>query len=138
MNDRAELVFCDPPNEIAAPLSRRARRRAAQEPDELSLLAAQLRSQGVSITPISRLHCYLGPPERFWELGRLFQLAAQAIGPVVGTVVGAWLGARSGRKVRLQVGDIEAEAHTAEELDALLVRAQQIKQASEPKLINER
>jgi hypothetical protein len=54
------------------------------------------------------------------------------IGPIVGTATGAWLHARYGRKVRLKVGDIEAEAQTREEVETLLEKAQEIQQRNEP------
>lgn len=38
-------------------------------------------------------------------------------------IAGAWVQARYGRKVRLKVGDVEAEARTAEEVEKLFVRA---------------
>lgn len=50
-----------------------------------------------------------------------------ALGPPViealAAVAGAWVQARYGRKVRLKVGDIEAEARTTEEVETLLRRA---------------
>ena len=42
-------------------------------------------------------------------------------------VAGAWAQARFGRKVRLKVGDIEAEASTAEEIERLLANAVALK-----------
>lgn len=57
------------------------------------------------------------------------ELGPAAIG-VIGTAVGAWISGRSGRKVRLKVGDIEAEARTIEEVEQLLQRAQAL-QASQ-------
>jgi hypothetical protein len=41
----------------------------------------------------------------------------------IAAVAGAWVQARYGRKVRLKVGDIEAEARTTEEIETLLRRA---------------
>src|SRR5215471_11588653 len=40
------------------------------------------------------------------------QELTKSIVPALCTALGAWLGARLGRKVRIKVGDIEAEAHT--------------------------
>jgi hypothetical protein len=37
---------------------------------------------------------------------------------------GAWVQARYGRKVRIKIGDVEAEARTIEEIEQLLKRAQ--------------
>jgi hypothetical protein len=44
----------------------------------------------------------------------------------IGAVLVAWLNGRSGRKVRLKVGELEAEAPSVKELDALLERAKDI------------
>ena len=52
------------------------------------------------------------------------------------TALGVWLHAHYGRKVRLKVGDIEAEAQTREEVEKLLVRAEEIQQRNQaPKII---
>jgi hypothetical protein len=66
-------------------------------------------------------------------------LAIAAV-PAFCTALGAWLGSRNGRKVRLKIGDIEAEAQTREDVEALLARAQEIQQQiaqrnQQPKLI---
>jgi len=42
--------------------------------------------------------------------------------------------ARYGRKVRLKIGEIEAEAQTREEVEKLLARAQEIQQRNQPPL----
>ncbi|HEY2070520.1 MAG TPA: hypothetical protein VGG48_13265 [Rhizomicrobium sp.] len=49
-------------------------------------------------------------------------LAAPAIAAVAGAV-GAWIQARYGRKARLKIGDIEAEARTPAEVEELLKMA---------------
>jgi hypothetical protein len=77
-----------------------------------------------------RLHA---PAMGVHELGMLVTTGL----PVLGTIIGAWLGAHNSRKVRIKVGDIEAEAGTVEELERLLTRAQEIKQASEPNTSHE-
>ncbi|WP_186041511.1 hypothetical protein [Burkholderia gladioli] len=50
------------------------------------------------------------------------ELGPAAIG-VIGAAVGAWITGRSGRKVRIKVGDIEVEARTKEEATLLLQQA---------------
>jgi len=52
----------------------------------------------------------------------------------LGAALGVWLKERYGRKVRLKVGDIEAEAGTTEEIEKLLARAQELQasQRTEP------
>jgi hypothetical protein len=51
--------------------------------------------------------------------------------------VGAWLNARYGRKVRLEIGDIKAEASTVKEVEALLALAQDTQRRNQPKVIHE-
>ena len=65
----------------------------------------------------------------------MIELARSPLVVVIGTAVGAWLHARYGRKVRLRMGDIEAEAQTAEEVERLLARGLEIQQLSKPTLI---
>jgi hypothetical protein len=49
------------------------------------------------------------------------------------------LASRSGRrKVRLKIGDIEAEAQTVKEVEKLLARAQEMQRSNQPKVIHER
>ncbi len=55
------------------------------------------------------------------------------LGPVVCAILAAWLHARKGRKVRLKVGEIEAEAQTVNDVQRLLELAAQ----AEPKKIHE-
>ena len=65
---------------------------------------------------------------------------AAIVGPVpgmLGTCVGAWLNARYGRKVRLEIGDIKAEASTVKEVEALLALAQDTQRRNQPKVIHE-
>jgi hypothetical protein len=72
---------------------------------------------------------FMGAPPDFYV-----QLAAM-VGPTVGTALGAWLHARYGRKIRVKIGDVEAEAQTVAEVARLLEKAQQIQQRNEPKKI---
>lgn len=50
--------------------------------------------------------------------------------PVLGGVLGGWLQSRAGRKVRLKIGDLEAEAKTLDEVEKLLLRAKEFQQDS--------
>ena len=79
---------------------------------------------------------YAGGPVLSGEF--VLQLAA-TVAPLVGvlgTALGAWLHARYGRKVRLRIGDIEAEGQNIDDVNALLRRAVEFQQASQPKLIH--
>lgn len=62
------------------------------------------------------------------------KLAAIA-GTALGTVIGAWLHARFGRKVRLKIGDIEAESQTVDEVKKLIAYAMETQQVNQPKVI---
>ncbi|MGC2221827.1 MAG: nucleotide-binding protein [Methylocella sp.] len=48
------------------------------------------------------------------------------------TAAGVWFQARHGRKVRLKIGDVEAEARTAEEVESLLQLAKQFQADNSP------
>lgn len=57
----------------------------------------------------------------------LAEFAIKTLGPAIISAVaalcGAWAKARNGRKVRIKIGDIEAEGRTTEEIEGLLKRA---------------
>jgi hypothetical protein len=53
-----------------------------------------------------------------------------AITPLAG-LCGAWLQARYGRKVRVKIGDVEAEGRTVEEVDELLKRAVKFRETND-------
>ena len=64
----------------------------------------------------------------------LAQFAIVVVPPVVSAaaaVCGAWVQARYGRKVRLKIGDVEAEGRTAEEIERLLEQAAEFQSARE-------
>lgn len=60
-----------------------------------------------------------------------FVVIAQALGGAAFTMLGVWLKSKLGRRVKVRVGDIEAEASTPEELERLLERAGAIKKRIE-------
>ena len=51
---------------------------------------------------------------------------------VIGAAVGAWLHARMGRKVRVKIGETEAEAQTLEEVQELLKLARKFQSKESP------
>ncbi len=57
------------------------------------------------------------------HLGAFAIKASSASVTALAAVLGAWLNARYGRKVRLKVGQIEAEAQSVEEVERLLESA---------------
>jgi hypothetical protein len=56
---------------------------------------------------------------------------------VIAAAAGAWLHARYGRKVRLKVGDIEAEAQTEKQVQRLLEQAEEFQNRNKSKVIHE-
>jgi len=67
--------------------------------------------------PLAQFAIVIGPPA----------IAAAA------AVCGAWVQARYGRKVRLKIGDVEAEGRTIKEIESLLVRAAEFQNATRTK-----
>lgn len=121
---------------IPAPDDPRLKSSAYQA--ELRQLEQDLQSKGIQASALFEVREAWTPvPMPAPYLGDFFIKLTTAIGPVLGAVVGAWLHARYGRKVRLKIGDIEAEAQTAEEVEKLLARAQEIQRSNQPKVIHE-
>jgi hypothetical protein len=89
-------------------------------------VSIELRESGVPETLAAVVSPYLGD--------FMIKFAATA-GPALGTLIGAWLHARYGRKVRLKIGDIEAEAQSVEEVEKLLQQAEQFQQQAQQKII---
>lgn len=56
---------------------------------------------------------------------------AQVVGPTLGVVFVAWIQGRSGRKVRVKIGDVEVEAGTAKEVEELFEKAQQLRKGAQ-------
>jgi hypothetical protein len=66
-------------------------------------------------------------------IGEFLVPIAQVAIPALGVVLGGWLQGRFGRKVRIKVGDVEAEARALEEVETLLQRVQEFKASVERK-----
>jgi hypothetical protein len=89
---------------------------------ELDTVSRALRSTGATFSQLMvSLHATnaFDYPSASFLITTLAKPALEA----VGVIVAAWIHARTGRKVRLQVGDIEIEARTPEEIDQLLKSA---------------
>lgn len=115
--------------------------RAAADPSEndpefqkeLSRFGAALRDAGV---PYSQSAIAFDSVEGLGYPLPEFILAMKVLGPpaiaALATAAGAWVQARYGRKARLKIGDIEAEARTPEEIKGLLQLAKQFQADNSP------
>ena len=122
----AHLTLLPAPDEVLAPFERDAELLLPPKPEPPKTPLSPSESQPGD---------YFGAPPPGME--KFLMQAMTVAGTIATTTLGAWLRNRYGRKVRIKVGDIEAEASTAEEIDQLLLRAQALKQAIEPKRIYE-
>ena len=62
-----------------------------------------------------------------------FLAFAEVLGPAIVAALGGWLAGRNGRKVKIKVGQIEAEANSVKELDEVLERVGKIKHEKKPR-----
>jgi len=89
--------------------------------EELAAVSAALRQSGVAYSQRGVAFDAVGAlgyslPEYLITLGPPVIAAAAAI-------CGAWVQARFGRKVKIKIGDVEAEGRSVEEIEDLLKRA---------------
>jgi hypothetical protein len=84
-----------------------------------------LRAEGIKVSPRVLVRKSAGGGSSY--VGEFLIPLAQVVGPALGVVLVAWLQGRSGRKVKLKVGDVEAEARSVEEVQTLLRSAQQFR-----------
>jgi hypothetical protein len=87
--------------------------------DVMSLMSALREADEVKITRHVMLRKSL-------DLGSLDLPEMTVLAPVATAIIGAfggWFAARTGRKVRLKVGDLEAEAHSIEDVQKLFALA---------------
>lgn len=88
---------------------------------ELSELGETLRQRGVPFSQLSTGFEAAGGGD--YLLPGYFVAIKELGPPVIAAIAagaGAWVQARFGRKVRLKVGDIEAEGRSVEEIESLL------------------
>ena len=103
--------------------------------EELNGFAKSLRVTGV--TASQRAVAFDSADALGYPLAEfVIKTLAPTLIPAAAGVCGAWVQARYGRRIRIKVGDIEAEAHSAEEVERLLMTAIAIKDSNsdaEPK-----
>ena len=120
--------------------------RAADDPplrnqayqQELRNFKESLQSQAfkVSLT-IDLIEAAAGDSQATYLGGFIIQLMHSPLAGVIAAAAGAWLHARYGRKVRLKVGDIEAEAQTEKQVQRLLEQAEEFQNRNKSKVIHE-
>lgn len=94
---------------------------------ELREFEAALQAQGFKVSIIIELIEAAGVESQGMAtyLGFVIELARSPLAGVIAAAVGAWLHARYGRKVRLKIGDIEAEAQSEKQVQRLLEQAEE-------------
>jgi hypothetical protein len=94
--------------------------------EELRAFNKSLHSAGVTFS-VPRKH-FASAGAHGYQVAEYLITLSQAVGPTLGVILVAWLQGRSGRKVRLKIGDVEAEARTTEEVESLLQRAKEFQE----------
>ncbi len=102
--------------------------------NSLNSVFAAFRSEGITTRPRLFLMDSIDAAGGF--TGE-FIAVVKMLGPSALTGLTGWLAGRNGRKVKIKVGEIEAEAHSIKELDEILKRVERLKQDTAPKLIHE-
>jgi hypothetical protein len=86
--------------------------------EELATFVSTLEAAGVEYS--QRLISLQSADAGGWPIGNFALSCALGAIPTLAGLAGAWVQARYGRKVRIKVGDMEAEANTVEEIERLL------------------
>lgn len=89
--------------------------------EELQRFNNSLRSADVTFTP--QVMEFKSVDAVGYQLPEFFVTLGPPVIAAVAGRCGAWVQARYGRKVRLKIGDVEAEGRTIEEIESLLKRA---------------
>ena len=98
---------------------------------ELGTFNKSLRSAGVSFSP--RAMTFDSVDAVGYQLPEFMITLGPPVIAALAAVCGAWVQARYGRKVRLKVGDVEAEGRTVEEIESLLKRAAEFRDSDRTK-----
>ena len=86
--------------------------------EELDAFVSSLDAAGVEYSQRSVSLHSVGASD--WPIGEFALSFGMGALPALTGLAGAWIQARYGRKVRIKVGDVEAEASTVEEIERLL------------------
>ncbi|ETK22713.1 hypothetical protein H096_14088 [Pseudomonas sp. FH1] len=97
---------------------------------ELRELKQQAEGAGIQISPSFAV--FDSPSASGGLTGEFIVSVAQAVGPVVTTLIAVWISRKTGRKLRLKVGDNEFEAQTKEEIDFLIAKAKELVPVIDP------
>jgi hypothetical protein len=117
---RVELLL------VRAPEDPRENEPAFQQ--ELRSFAASLRSTGMTHSQWGMT--FDAVDGGGYALGHFAIAVVPAVIAAAAAVCGAWVTARYGRKVRLKIGDVEAEGRTVEEIERLLKQASEFQSAA--------
>jgi hypothetical protein len=99
--------------------------RSSEYQAELMNIASALRATNAKVSFRMFMQEAIDAPS--FLLGGFTTENVKSVALVLGPIVGAWLQARYGRKVRLKIGDIEAEARDAAEIEELLRQAEKVR-----------
>lgn len=116
---------------------------ALEDPDErspgyqrqLGEFARSLTKAGIEHTPAGSGPTLMTETAVFTYAGKFVVTMIKGHGPLLVTAIAAWLHGRSGRRARLKIDHIEAEAQTVKELKKILKQAKKIRRRDQPKAI---
>lgn len=95
---------------------------------QLAEVDAAFKAEGLDVQPRLRFHDAIGGGGIY--VGEFILKLAPEIGTILTAVLIAWLKGASGRKVRLKVGDVEAEARTVADIEKLIKQAERLRTSS--------
>jgi hypothetical protein len=101
---------------------------------ELRGFEQAFRGEGLPIAAKPALAKMAGGP---FLSGEFVLKLADKIGPPLIAAIAGWLHGRSGRKVRLKIGDVEVEAPTMKEVEKLVALVSEIQHRSQRKVVDE-
>lgn len=117
---------------------------ALEDPDQESPAYQEELAEFEKSLKKARVECEAKPGKllltdtsHFVYAGTFVVKLAEAHGTTVVAAIAAYFHGRHSRKVRLKVGDIEAEAQSVGDVEKLIDKAQEIRKHNEPKVIHE-